>query len=312
MVGTERYKTVVDFCDTVKKASNGRLIIEPFGAGVLFPVYDSLDSVKNGIVQAAFVWSGYWSSKDPTFAILGNRPGCPITNFSEEMYFEEKVMPVKEKLYKKYGVTYLGTLDYMPPEILCSVVPIKKLGDFKGKNIRTGGIGALFYKALGANTVSVAAPEIYTALQMKTIDAAEFSDWKENMDMGLNEVTKFVIEPCLHLGSNEDKGFIINTKAWNSLPNDLKEIVISARDHSRYRSAITNPPQSTIAKHLWAKKVKTITLSQADVEKARVIGAKVILEQAKKTPEGKEYIAIYAKVLNELGYTSQAKALGYK
>ena len=313
MVGTERYQTVVDFCETVKKASGGRLLIEPFGAGVLFPVYDSFDSVKNGIVQAGFVWSGYWSSKDPTFAVLGNRPGCPITDFSNEMYLEEQLMPIKEKLYKKYGVTYLGTLDFMPPEILCSVVPINKLSDFKGKNIRAGGIGALFYKALGANTVSIAAPEIYTALQMKTIDAAEFSDWKENKDMGLHEVTKYVIEPCLHLGSNEDKGFIVNTKAWNDLPQDLKDIVLAARDHSRYRSAITNPPQSIMAKQDWInKKVKIIVLPKEDVDKARQIGAKVILDQAGKTAEGKEFIKIYSKVLNELGYKEQAKALGYK
>lgn len=311
MVGTERYETVVDFCNTVKKASGGRLIIEPFGAGVLFPVYDSFDAVKNGVVQAAFVWSGYWSSKDPTFSVLGNRPGCPITDFSNLMYLEEQLMPIKEKLYKKYGVTYLGTLDYMPPEILCSVVPIKKLSDFKGKNIRAGGIGSLFYKALGANTVSVAAPEIYTALQMKTIDAAEFSDWKENMDMGLHEVTKYVIEPCLHLGSNEDKGFMVNTKIWNELPQDLKDIVLTARDHSRYRSAITNPPQSIIAKQVWInKKIEIITLPNADVEKARQIGAKVILEQAGKTPEGKEFIKVYAKTLKELGFKEHAKAFG--
>ena len=223
------------------------------------------------------------------------------------------LMPVKEKLYKKYGVTYLGTLDFMPPEILCSVAPINKLSDFKGKNIRAGGIGALFYKALGANTVSIAAPEIYTALQMKTIDAAEFSDWKENKDMGLHEVTKYVIEPCLHLGSNEDKGFIVNTKAWNELPQDLKDIVLAARDHSRYRSAITNPPQSIMAKQDWInKKVKIIVLPKEDVNKARQIGAKVILEQAGKTAEGKEFIKIYSRVLNELGYKEQAKVLGHK
>lgn len=312
MVGTERYGTVVDFCDVIKKASNGRLIIEPYGAGVLFPVYDSFDSVKNGVVQVGLVWSGYWSSKDPTFAVLGNRPGCPITQFSEEMYLEEKLMPVKEKIYAKYGVTYLGTLDFMPPEMLCSVVPIKKLEDFKGKNIRAGGIGAAFYKALGANTVSLASPEIYTALQMKTVDAAEFSDWKENMDMGLHEVTKYAIEPCLHLGSNEDKGFIINTKAWKELPNDLKAVVLAARDHARYRSGVTNPPQSIIAKQAWIhRNVEIITLSDADVKKARDIGAKVIIETAGKTAEGKEFIKIYAGVLKELGYTEQAKALGF-
>jgi len=312
MVGTERYETVVDFCNVVNQASNGRLVIEPYGAGVLFPVYDSFDSVKNGIVQVGLVWSGYWASKDPTFAVLGNRPGCPITQFSEEMYLEEKLMPVKEKIYAKYGVTYLGTLDFMPPEMLCSVVPIRKLEDFKGKNIRAGGIGAAFYKALGANTVSLASPEIYTALQMKTIDAAEFSDWKENMDMGLHEVTKYAIEPCLHLGSNEDKGFIINTKAWNELPADLKAIVLAARDHARYRSGVTNPPESIIAKQEWIKKgVEIITLSDADVNKAREIGANVIVETAGKTVEGKEFIQIYAGVLKELGYEEQAKALGF-
>ena len=148
---------------------------------------------------------------------------------------------------------------------------------------------------------------------MKTIDAAEFSDWKENKDMGLHEVTKYVIEPCLHLGSNEDKGFIVNTKAWNDLPQDLKDIVLAARDHSRYRSAITNPPQSIMAKQDWInKKVKIIVLPKEDVDKARQIGAKVILDQAGKTAEGKEFIKIYSKVLNELGYKEQAKALGYK
>lgn len=312
MVGTERYETVVDFCNVIKKASNGRLVIEPYGAGVLFPVYDTFDSVKNGIVQIGLVWSGYWSSKDPTFAVLGNRPGCPITQFSEEMYLEEKLMPVKEKIYAKYGVTYLGTLDFMPPEMLCSVVPIRRLGDFKGKNIRAGGIGAAFYKALGANTVSLASPEIYTAMQMKTIDAAEFSDWKENKDMGLHEVTKYAIEPCLHLGSNEDKGFIINSKAWNALPDDLKAIVLVARDHARYRSGTTNPPQSIIAKQDWIKKgVEIINLPGEDVKKAREIGAKVIVDTAGKTAEGKEFIKIYAGVLKELGYETQAKALGF-
>ena len=43
LVGTSRYEgTVVPFCDMVKKASGGRLIIEPYGAGVLFPVTESL------------------------------------------------------------------------------------------------------------------------------------------------------------------------------------------------------------------------------------------------------------------------------
>ena len=59
LVGTARYKgTVVPFCEMVKKASNGRLIIEPYGAGVLFPVPESFDAVRDGVVQMAMVWGG--------------------------------------------------------------------------------------------------------------------------------------------------------------------------------------------------------------------------------------------------------------
>ena len=47
----------------VKKASNGRLIIEPYGAGVLFPVPESFDAVRDGVVQMAMVWSGIGPGK---------------------------------------------------------------------------------------------------------------------------------------------------------------------------------------------------------------------------------------------------------
>jgi hypothetical protein len=38
----------------------------------------------------------------------------------------------------------------------------------------------------------------------------------------------------------------------------------------------------------------------------------VILDFAKKSPQTAEYVTTYAKVLNELGYTEEAKALGFK
>ena len=309
LVGSDRYKIVESFCDMVEKASDGRLVIELYGAGVLFPVFDSLDSVKNGVIEMSMVWSGYWASKDPAFALVGSRPGDPITTFSEEMYLEERTNPIKERLYKKYGVTYLGAMDFAPPEILCSVVPIRTIDDFKGKNIRTGGMGASFFRKLGANPVSLAAPEIYTALQTRVIDGAEFTDWKENKDMGLHEVTKFVVQPCLHMGSNEDKALIVNPKAWDSIPDDLKAIVMACLDHARYQSGVFNPTSSIIAKQDWvAKGVEIIELSDEDVKKARAAGAEVMKEQA-KNDDAKEFLKVYGEVLRELGYHEMADSV---
>ena len=314
LVGTARYKgTVVPFAEMVKKASNGRLIIETYGAGVLFPVSESFDAVRDGVVQMAMVWGGYWAGKDPVFALSGSRPGDPLMEFSENFYLSEKTYPLVAKVYEKYGVKSLGGFDFGPAEILCSVKPIRSLADFKGKKIRSAGIGATFYSALGAAAVSLSAPEIYQALQLGTVDAAEYNDWLVNKEMGLHEVTKFIIEPVLHIGTCDDKDLLVNPKAWAELPDDLKAIVMMARDYARYLSANAYGVESKKAKQDWLKRgVQIINLPEKDVKEIRGIAAKVLLDFAKKSPETAEYVATYAKVLNDLGYAEEAKAIGFK
>jgi TRAP-type mannitol/chloroaromatic compound transport system substrate-binding protein len=314
LVGTARYKgTVVPFCEMVKKASNGRLIIEPYGAGVLFPVPESFDAVRDGVVQMAMVWGGYWAGKDPVFALSGSRPGDPIMEFSENFYLSENEYPLVAKVYEKYNVKSLGGFDFGPAEILCSTKPIRSLADFKGKRIRSAGIGATFYSALGAGAISLSAPEIYQALQLGTVDAAEYNDWLVNKEMGLHEVTKYVIEPVLHIGTCDDKDLLVNPKAWAELPDDLKAIVMMGRDYARYLSSIAYGVESKRAKQAWLKRgVQIINLPDKDVKEIRGIAAKVILDFAKKSPQTAEYVAIYAKVLNDLGYAEEAKTLGFK
>lgn len=313
MVGTYRFKHIEAFADMVNKASGGRLIIEPYGAGVLFPVFDSFDSIKDGIVEMGMVFSAYWTGKDPFFGIFATRPGSPLLTYHEGMYLDLRAFPLAEKAYKKHGITYLGTVDCSVPEILMMSTPIRSLADFKGKQIRSSGLGGQFYTALGASAVSLSAPEIYTALQTKTIDAAEWTEWKENEEMGLLEVTKFVHDPAHHGGTNEDKALIVNAKKWAELPEDLKAIVLAARDHMRYQSAVTNYSQAAKTKQKWiAAGVDIIKLPEQDVVKMREVAAGVLKEWAKKSPECQEYLTLYAEVLNELGYKKEATTLGYK
>ncbi len=313
MVGTYRFSHVEAFAEMINKASGGRLVVEPYGAGVLFPVFDSFDAIKDGVVEMGLIFSAYWTGKDPLFGIFATRPGSPLLTFQEGMYLDQRAFPIIEKAYGKHGITYLGTTDCSVPEILMMRTPIRTLEDFKGKQIRSSGMGAQFYTALGASAVSLSAPEIYTALQTGTIDAAEWTEWKENEEMGLLEVTKFVMDPAHHGGINEDKALIVNAAKWAELPDDLKHIVLAARDHMRYLSAITNFSEARKTKNEWlAKGVDIITLSDEDVVKVREIAANVLKEWAKKSPECQEYLDLYAEVLNELGYTKEAATLGFK
>ena len=312
--GTSRYEgTVVPFVEAVKEASGGRLIIEPYGADNLFPTTDTFDNVKNGVVEMAAIYTGFWSGKDPIFGLGGGTiPGDPIKGFSQHYYRSEKLEPLLSKAYEKHGIKNLGSFDLAPEEILISTVPIRSVEDFKGKNIRAAGIANLFYGKLGASSISLSAPEIYTGLQLGTIDAAEYNDFLVNKEMGLHEVTKYVINPAIHVGPSSDKELIVNPKAWDELPDDLKEIVLNARDKARYLSAMSYSVENLKAKQAWIDKgVEIIDLPAEDVAKMREVAFELLLEYKDQGTETAEYIDAYAEVLHDLGYVEEAKKLGF-
>ncbi len=313
-VGTVHFKMIEDFCKAVKTASNGRLIIEPFGAGVLFPVFNTFESVKNGMVEMGMCSTGYWVGRDTAFGVFATRPGCPIRDYDEIMYLDNQAYPIMEKLYKKHGVKLLGTFDTCAAEpLMFSKKSIKGIKDFKGLNIRTSGIGAQFYKALGAAPVTVSGPEIYTALQLGTVDAAEWMGWRENMEMGFQEVAKYVLDPACHLGGTSNQFLMVNPKKWDALPKDLQQIVILAMDEARYKAAITVKASNSEFRAKWQKAgVKIFSLPKAEYDKMRSVGMKVYKDYANANPIGKEYLKVYAKALYDLGYTKDAAFFGYK
>ena len=313
MVGTTSYRMCEVFRDTVNKLAQGELVIELYGAGVLFPTFDTFDNVANGVIEMGAAGSVYWTGKDPGF-LLTSRPGCPLNTFAESSYFEEKIEWFIKKLYAKYGIEYLGILQVAPVgEQLMSVVPIRSIDDVKGKKIRSSGIGAQFYRALGATTVSISAPELYTAFQTKNIDAAEWKSWDDNLRLGYNEVVTYVMDPAMHVSAYGSMPIFVNPAKWEKLPQHLKDIVIIAMDCARYACSLVYVDEM-IAREKWVNdpKIEIISWSEEDVKKARQVGMQLIMDECNKIEDGKKYLEIYRDTLWELGYKDEAIFLGYK
>jgi len=259
------------------------------------------------------VSTGYWVGRDPAFGLFATRPGCPIRRYDDIMYLDQKALPLMQSLYAKHGVKLLGTFDTCAAEpLMLSKKKLESLEDFKGLNIRTSGLGAQFYEALGASPVSVSGPEIYTALQLNTVDAAEWMGWRENMEMAFQEVTPYVLDPACHLGGTSNQFLLVNPSAWNKLPEDLKKIVVLAMDEARYKSAITVRADNEAFRKKWEEKgVEVFSLPEDEYKKMRSIGMKVYKDHAEKNPVGKEYLKIYAEVLYDLGFTEEAEFFGH-
>lgn len=311
--GTSRYdETVLPFVECVEESSEGLLLIEPFGGDNLFPTTETFDAIADGTVQIAAIYSGYWTGKDPVFGLVPGIPGDPIVEYDEHVERNEELQPLITEAYEKFGIESLGFFDYAPPEILMSQVPIDSTDDFKGLNIRAAGTAGAFYGALGASAISLSAPEIYTGLQLGTVDAAEYNDFLVNQEMGLEEVTKYVIQPALHVGANSDKDLIANPEDWASLPKNLKDTVLECRDLAREKSATNYVNANEEAKQDWIDAgVEITTLPDAEVEKMRKVAASWLLEYKDSSKLTSKYVDEYARVLNDLGYAEQAESLGF-
>ena len=312
MPGTEQQRVFEEFAETVKVLSRGELVIDVYSAGVLFPVFETFDNVGNGLVDAAMVFSAYWTGKDPLFN-FSTRPGCPIGTFAEAAYLDQQLEEWWTKLYAKHRIKYLGYMEESPIyEQLMSTVPIRSMADMKGKRIRTSGFSAMFYRNMGATTVSLSGPELYTAFQTKNIDAAEFTFWDENMKMAFHEVVNFVVDPAIHNGTCDYAPLVVNPKKWDELPQHLKDVVIVARDRARFASAMILVDELK-AREKWKEipNMEIVSWSEEDLKAARELGMKMILEEANKSAEGKEFLEIYRRTLHELGYRDEAKVLGY-
>src|SRR4051812_37515666 len=57
------YKAFEQLCARVGKLTQGRLTIEPFSGGAVTGVFESLDAVSAGVLQARSSWPGYWTGK---------------------------------------------------------------------------------------------------------------------------------------------------------------------------------------------------------------------------------------------------------
>ena len=214
-----------NFAKLVGEMSGGRLQIKIFSAGELVPVPGIFDAISSGNLESACDWPGYWGGRNTAFELLGT---CPLGLDQYDYvnwYYHYGGKELYNAVYGKYNMIYfMHSVSPMESGVR-SRVPIKSLAEYKGKKTRVSGKAAGYVMSkVGLAPVSMSGGEIYQALQLGTLDAAEFSIPAVDFAMGLQEVTKFNATPGWHQPASAF-GFMINKGAWNKLPDDLKKAI---------------------------------------------------------------------------------------
>jgi len=217
-------KTVTDY---ITKASGGRLTVELFGSGEIVPAFETMNAVASGTVEMGHGYPSYWSSLHPAMNFLAPVPFglTPQEQFAWFRYGGGNELA--EELYNELGLKFFVSGNVMAQGHGWFNRDINSIDDYKGLKMRIGGLGGRVLAAAGTTVVSIPLGEVLGALQNGTIDAAEFVGPLNDLAFGLQQAASNYYWP----GWQEPSGIMdcfINTESWNSLDDELKEIVRGA------------------------------------------------------------------------------------
>ena len=208
----------------VAKMSNGRLNIKVYGAGEIVPAMEVFEAVSQGTVQIGHGAAYYWKGKVPIAQFF---TAIPFGLTAQEMngwLLHGGGMELWTELYDRFdlvpipgGNTGVQMAGWFNKEI-------NSISDIQGMKMRIPGLGGEVFARAGGETVQTPGGEIFTSLQTGVIDAAEWVGPYNDLAFGLHQVAKYYYYP----GWQEPGPaleVIVNKKAYESLPDDLQEIL---------------------------------------------------------------------------------------
>jgi len=213
----------------ISEMSNGRLNIKVYGNGELVPGYETFDAVSMGVTEMGAGCSYYWQGKEPAAVFFATIPfGMNAQQvLSWLIGGDQDGMKLWKEVYAPFdlipfigGNTGVQMGGWFNKEI-------NSMEDLKGLKMRIPGLAGKALEKAGGAAVNVAAGEIFTNLERGVIDATEWVGPYHDYKLGLHKAAKYYYAPGWHEPGTQLE-FIINNKAWQKLPTDLREIVHAA------------------------------------------------------------------------------------
>lgn len=214
--------------DIVSEMTDGKFEITLHYGEALSPARETIDGIQIGAFEMALMCASYHPGKTPSLMVL-DLPMLPVDNLDEKIAVHEAVFQhprVKDELARWNADVYMSALT-QTSEFMGVGDPPLELGDWAGTVVRApGGLGDAM-SAIGATPTTVPAPEVYTALERGTVDAASFPFTTAHFAFGVNEVADWYTSNMAP-GSTGCQ-IIVSKSAWDALPEEYRQIMLDAK-----------------------------------------------------------------------------------
>jgi len=226
----------IDFAKRVEACSAGRLKIRIYGDGELVPAFETFDAVSSGTAELGHGASYYWKGKVPASSFFASIPFGLIAQEMNAWLYHGGGWELWKEAYAPFGLlpvpcgssgTQMG--GWFRKEI-------RSLADIKGLKMRIPALGGELIARAGGTPVTMPGSEIFTSLQSGAIDAAEWIGPYNDLAFGLHKAAQYYYYPGWQEPGSALE-MIINQAAFDSLPEDLREIVLTCASATNDRMA---------------------------------------------------------------------------
>ncbi len=220
---------VEKLAELVADKTNGEFTLN-LSYGGLSDSRENLDGLSKGAFEMAQFCAGYHPQKNPTITVL-ELPFLGVSSLEQEIALSLAVYrsPITEIDMLRWNATLLMPSPLPQYNIMGTGNPPTSLDDFKGLTVRaTGGVGNAV-AALGADLVSIPAPQVQDALASGDVRAVSFAP-HAHMAFG-------TVEKGTWWTSNLNPGTVncpvaVNTRALNDLSDDHRDALMSSIDEA--------------------------------------------------------------------------------
>ena len=262
-------QALTKFAELVAQKSGGKMKVKLYPGGVLGNDVSMTSALQGGTQEMAVpdtaVLVGIEGLKE--FGLL-NLPFLFNTSQEADAVVDG---PFGQKLLAKLpekGLIGLGFWENGFRHVTNSRKPISKAEDFAGLKLRVIQ-NPLFidtFSALGANAVPMSFPELYTALETKTVDGQE-NPLAIILASKFYEVQKHIVL-SKHLYSLWP--FLMSKKFWDRLtPDEQKVITEAANEAKDYERKIIRAYDAKALEELKSKGMQVTTLPEGEIAKMR-------------------------------------------
>ncbi|HDG98063.1 MAG TPA: C4-dicarboxylate ABC transporter [Desulfobacterales bacterium] len=265
--GTLFHENLLMLAKQIKKVTKGRLVWQVFPAGALVPPFEGLKAVSDGVYQANYGYAAQWVGKIQVAPLFCAAPGGLDTMGMMMWQDYGGGKKLWQEMYDRAGfkVKLLMTAPIAMEDFMWAKKPLRTLDDFKGIKMRMMPLMGDVLQKHGFSVVFMPAGEIMPNLQRGVIDAAEYSIPAFDRTLGIWEICKYVMLPGIHQPASATE-LLVNKKAWEELPDDLKVLVETTVGKFRLENCLWMESKNLEAIEFFKQKgIKFITMEPETV-----------------------------------------------